>query len=243
MDTTTLKRAFDLSATTYDQSRRQLIPCFDDFYGTVLALLPEDRQAPLRVLDLGAGTGLLSQLVASRLPRARIQLMDISEAMLAKAKERFAGSSAAVEFVVADYTTGVSGEFEVVLSALSIHHLSDRHKAQLFRAVHGVLVRGGLFVNADQTLGATPRIDTLYRQRWLHQVRESGIAATELEAAVARMREDKMAPLAEQLAWLRQAGFTEVNCWYQNHSFAVYSGEKGVTPRCHGLTFADGLLA
>jgi tRNA (cmo5U34)-methyltransferase len=227
MDTTTVKRAFDLSANTYDQSRRQLIPCFDAFYGTVLELIPYTPQDRFRVLDLGAGTGLLGQLVAQRFPRATVALMDISEAMLAKAKERFAQMPGAFEFMLADYTAGVSGEFEVVVSALSIHHLTDLSKAKLFGDILAALTPGGLFVNADQVLGATPGIDRIYRERWLRQVREMGCPLADLEAAMERMQEDKMAPVDHQLSWLRQAGFHEVNCWYQNYSFAVYSGSKG----------------
>ncbi len=226
MDITAIKQAFDLSANTYDQSRRQLIPCFDAFYTTVLEVIPFNLDDRFRVLDLGAGTGLLSQLLAQRFPRARIQLMDISAAMLAKAKERLAKAPAEVQFVTGDYTAGLGGEFEVVVSSLSIHHLADELKARLFYDILAVLTRGGLFINADQVLGATPEIDRRYRETWLHKVRASGIAPTELTAAMERMKEDRMATLANQLAWLRQAGFGEVNCWYQNFSFAVFSGIK-----------------
>lgn len=227
MDTTSLKRVFDLSAPTYDQTRRQLIPCFDDFYGTVLELIPYTPAERFRVLDLGAGTGILSQLLAERFPLARITLMDVAEGMLAKARARFAGEAARFTFVAADYAAELSGEFEVVVSALSIHHLSDELKAGLCRRIHQILPPGGLFINADQVLGATPEIDGRYRETWLRQVREKGVADSELAAARERMKEDKMAPLESQLAWLRQAGFVSVNCWYQNFSFAVYSGRKG----------------
>lgn len=227
MDTTSLRKAFDLSAPTYDQTRRQLIPCFDDFYGTVLELIPYAPADRFRVLDLGAGTGLLSQLVGERFPQARITLMDIAEGMLAKARERFAGAPERVRFVTADYSAGLEGEFEVVVSALSIHHLPDALKAQLFRRIHGVLTPGGLVINADQVLGASAKIDGVYRDTWLRQVRARGVSETELAAARERMKEDQMAPLASQLEWLRQAGFEAVNCWYQNYSFAVYSGRKG----------------
>jgi tRNA (cmo5U34)-methyltransferase len=61
---------------------------------------------------------------------------------------------------------------------------------------------------------------------WLKQVQENGVDKSELAAALERMKEDKMSPLSSQLQWLKEAGFKEVNCWYKNYSFAVYSGSK-----------------
>lgn len=58
-----VKQAFDSSAREYDHLRRQLIPCFDDFYGMVVRQMPFDPSANAAVLDLGAGTGLLSGLL------------------------------------------------------------------------------------------------------------------------------------------------------------------------------------
>ena len=60
----------------------------------------------------------------------------------------------------------------------------------------------------------------------MEQVTANGITAAELRAAQARMAEDRMSTLAWQLAALRDSGFRDVNCWYKNYSFAVYSGRR-----------------
>jgi tRNA (cmo5U34)-methyltransferase len=61
----TVAALFDEAAAEgYDRARRQLVPPFDDFYGTVVESIPYEPEAAIRVLDLGAGTGLLSALVA-----------------------------------------------------------------------------------------------------------------------------------------------------------------------------------
>src|SRR5436190_957122 len=57
------KQVFDHATADYDRTRRLYIPCFDDFYGTALALIPYQSDEPFNILDLGAGTGLLSALV------------------------------------------------------------------------------------------------------------------------------------------------------------------------------------
>ena len=44
---------FSRDASGYDDLRRKLIPCFDDFYGTALKLIAEWRPAgPIDVLDI-----------------------------------------------------------------------------------------------------------------------------------------------------------------------------------------------
>ncbi len=222
-----VKTAFDEGAQTYDRARRQLIPCFDDFYSTALALIPHQPRANFRVLDLGAGTGMLSFLVAKKFPQARITLMDISREMLDKARERFAGMEERVEFVAGDYANGFAGQFDVVISALSIHHLIDADKIKLFKDIYDALPDGGIFINAEQILGPTPHIEQVYHETWLRQIRDLGVSDTDLNAALERMKADRMAPLDFQLIWLQEAGFNSVHCWYQHHRFAVFSGQKG----------------
>ncbi|AFL73139.1 class I SAM-dependent methyltransferase [Thiocystis violascens] len=226
MDTTAIKNGFDRSANTYDQARRQLVPGFDDFYGAAVACLRFQPRDAFRVLDLGAGTGLLSWLISERFTQARFTLLDLSEAMLAQAQARFASAPERFTFVAADYSESLAGQYDVVVSALSIHHLTDACKQTLFQRVYTLLPTGGMFMNADQILGATPDIEKSYRDTWMEQVRRAGISEVDLTAALERMREDQSATLDAQLAWLREAGFGEVKCWYQEGRFAVFSGLK-----------------
>src|SRR5262245_21309989 len=82
-----VKEKFDASAQDYERTRRKLIRCFDEFYRAALDCLPFEKQQEFSVLDLGAGTGILSALIAFSLPRVRIALLDISREMLAQAWE------------------------------------------------------------------------------------------------------------------------------------------------------------
>ena len=224
-----VKASFDRAAETYDRARRQLVPGFDDFYGAVLDLVPHEREAYLRVLDLGAGTGLLSALAGEAFPNARIILVDFSEEMLGGARHRFAhDDEARFEFRTLDYVReSLPGEdYDVVVSALSIHHLEDRDKKELFSKVYEVLSEGGVFANADQVLGATPEIEERYHAWWLREARGAGVGEGDLAASLERIKEDKNATLEAQMAWLGEAGFVEVDCPYKNRRFAVYGGRK-----------------
>jgi tRNA (cmo5U34)-methyltransferase len=220
---------FDGATAGYDRTRRQLVPDFDDFYGTVVDAIPYEEDATIRVLDLGAGTGLLSALIARAFPCARITLADVSPEMLGVARRRFANEPTRFELRVVDYEREtLAGGYDAVVSALSIHHLDASGKRKLFRKVYDVLCDGGVFVNADQVLGPTPEIEARYREAWFRQVRERGVSEEDLAAALMRMREDRMSTLDEQKTWLVEAGFLRVDCLYKNYSFAVYGGRRGV---------------
>jgi tRNA (cmo5U34)-methyltransferase len=223
----TVKTLFDRAAQTYDRARHQLVPGFDDFYGTVLDLVPHERDAAIRILDLGAGTGLLTALLAQAFPRADFTLVDISEAMLEQARQRFAAEPARFHFHALDFTEEpLRGSYEAAVSALSIHHVSGDAKRHLFQKVHQVLCAGGLFINADQVHGPTPEIHKQYCEAWLRQVRARGASEEDIAAAVERMDEDDMSTLAWQLKQLEDLGFEQVHCWYQDYGFVVYSGRK-----------------
>jgi len=227
-----LGRLFSLGAQGYDAVRRNLVPCFDGFYGSALDAIADwagaRASAALDVLDLGAGTGLFSAMVLERLPRARIHLVDVSDAMLAQARQRFlAAGGSSVSFEVSDYTQqSLGGPWDLVVSALSIHHLDDGTKRALFARVLEALRPGGLFVNAEQVLGPTPAAEARYRRLWDDQVLGSGVDRLEYERAVERMRHDRCATLADQLEWMRAAGFVEVDCAFKQWRFAVYFGSR-----------------
>ncbi len=222
-----VKGAFDAAAPGYDALRRQLIPCFDEFYRTTVDVLAFPDGAAPRILDLGAGTGLLAALLLDRWPRARLTLVDLSAAMLERARARFAGTGARVEIRVADYLRDpLGGPYDAVVSALSIHHLPDAEKRVLFRRAFAALRPGGKFVDADNVLAPTPALAARNRARWIARVRESGIGGADLAAALLRTRLDVLAPLDAQLRWLRRAGFADVGCPYQWLHFAVLEGRR-----------------
>lgn len=219
---------FSRDARGYDDLRRRLVPCFDGFYGTALELVRDWQVAPaLEVLDLGAGTGLFSAMVAAHFPVARLCLLDGSAAMLDEARARFPGDTR-VEYRVADMTDAdLGGPWDVVISALAIHHLADADKRRLYARIRRALKPGGLFVNAEQVAGPGPTADERYAQIWLEQIRHLGVPESEIDKALDRMSHDRCAPVEQQLGWLSEAGFTDVDCSFKAWRFAVLSGRAG----------------
>jgi trans-aconitate methyltransferase len=217
--------AFNRDAAGYDTIRRGLIPCFDQFYGTALDLIDDWQPSQtLRVLDLGAGTGLFASMVLARHPTARIHLIDASDKMLDQARQRFA-DNAAVTYGIADMATAdLTGPWDLIISALAIHHLADADKRSLFARIRTALVPGGLFVNAEQVLGPDAATEARYARLWLAQITAAGVPQAEIAKAHERMSHDRCASVEEQLAWMRAAGLAQVDCSFKSWRFAVLSG-------------------
>lgn len=222
-----VQRAFDLAAEDYDRARRRLVPGFDDFYRAAIDLIRFPRQSAVKVLDLGAGTGLMTAFIAYNFPNARITMVDISNEMLERARARFELGGERFRFEVSDYGVDpIQEKYDAIVSALSIHHLSDEQKRALFGRIYGALNDGGVFVNAEQFRCSTPELHRFHHERWITRVRELGADERDLAAALERMKFDRAATLEDQLEWMRQAGFRDIDCAYKNLIFAVYCGVK-----------------
>ncbi len=212
---------FNQTAPTYDPARTRLIPCFDTFYRTTVDLMSETTD---HVLDLGAGTGLLSAFVRERFPDAHLHMIDSSDSMLAQARQRFSRDQETV-FQLADYTTAQWGsQYDAVISALSIHHLEDAAKKQLFEKIHNAVKPGGIFINAEQILAPTPQLEEQAKADWLAEVRALGATDEEVAASLLRQTEDRSATVADQLRWMQHAGLKNVRCSFAQGRFAVLSG-------------------
>jgi SAM-dependent methyltransferase len=125
-----------------------------DAFAEMLDYFPSDTRLPLRVVDLGAGDGMVTSVVLQRFPEAQAILIDFSPPMMEKGAERlapFAGRYAYVtwDMNIGDWPADRSGPFDAVVSSAAIHHLQNDRKQWLFKVVLERLVPGGVFANYD----------------------------------------------------------------------------------------------
>lgn len=164
----------------------------------LLAALPERVD---RVLDLGTGDGRLITLVRSAHPDAEAVGLDSSQAMLNRAAERFAtGPTTELRFHDLREPLPHTETFDAIVSGLAIHHLEDARKRELFDEVRSHLSPNSVFANLDLVSAATPALHERFRRE---------IGRPEDDPA------DRLADLADQLDWLRAAGFNAVDCHFK----------------------------
>jgi len=220
-----LQKQFNEVAQNYDKQRKKLIPCFEDFYKIATALAELENDSP-KVLDLGAGTGLFSSYILKKYPNAHLTLIDLSEGMLEIAKKRF-HHHVDIKYIVSDYSKFEYQErYDLVISSLSIHHLIDSEKMELYHKVYSIMNNNSIFINADQVLGNTKFLDFLYKSDWEKYIEYSGLDQNEITSARERTKLDKMTTLDQQLEWLNDAGFSDVDCMYKYYNFVVMYARK-----------------
>ena len=143
-----------------------------------------------RVLELGTGTGETARLLLDAHPNAFLVGIDSSAEMLAVARDALPADR--VDLRVAAIEEELpEGPFDLVASALCVHHLSGPEKADLFARVHAALRPGGRFVLADVVVPDDPADATVPLTPGF----------------------DRPSPLADQLRWLAEAGFHARVSW------------------------------
>jgi tRNA (cmo5U34)-methyltransferase len=168
--------------------------------GVLLDHVP--RGAP-RILDLGTGDGRLLARLREGRPRMLGVGLDFSALMLDAARERFAGDER-IELVEYDLAQPLPdlGRFDAVVSSMAIHHLEHDRKRALYGEVFAALELGGTFANFEHVASASERLHVAFY------------------AAIGEPMEhedpsDRLLDVETQLAWLREAGFVDVDCYWK----------------------------
>jgi ubiquinone/menaquinone biosynthesis C-methylase UbiE len=140
-------QAFDQRAGTYESG--WLGRLHHEISDRVADLALRQVPAPRRVLDVGAGTGYLLNLLASRLPDAvEFTGVDAAPAMVAAARARTADERVRFAAGTAEQLPVDDGGYDLVVSATSFDHWEDQGAglAECRRALRP----GGHLVLADQ---------------------------------------------------------------------------------------------
>ena len=183
----TLGDQFHFHPDTYLDEIRADVPDYDRLQDRLVAATGDGAR---RILELGTGTGETSGRLLARHRAASLVGVDASEAMLTRAAESLPADR--VELRVGRLEDPLpEGPFDLVASALAIHHLDAAGKSDLFKRVRAVLSPDGRFVLADVVIPADRRD-----------------ARTPLTEGF-----DKPSPVSEQLRWLSDAGLSPSVVW------------------------------
>jgi len=221
MEVKDIQNQFNIVAKKYDENRRKFIPCFDGFYLDTTDFIASNIDNPKSVLDLGAGTGILTSFWYQNFPKSNYTLVDIAEDMLRIARERFCGMTN-IEYLVEDYTKKLPDrDFDLIISALSIHHLEHAEKIELFKRIFEKLPVGGVFVNYDQFCAGSEALNNWYDVYWENGFEKSGLSKEDISLWKERRKLDRECSVEQQSDMLKDCGFEIVKCVYTMQKFSV----------------------
>jgi len=152
------------------------------------------------------------------------------------------GHNVQTTIVTADFSSkswvesiGNLGPIDVVVSGFAIHHQPDQRKKELYAEVFHLLAEGGVFLDMEHVASTTPHVESLFDNYFidhLHQFHQ-GTEATKTRDEIAQdfyNRPDKveniLAAVPDQCEWLRNIGFTDVDCFFKVFELALFGGRK-----------------
>ena len=222
---------------------RYFVPERESQLQIIVDLVPcPDR--PGTIFELCCGEGLLAQALLERFPACTVCGFDGSTTMLRRAQERLARFGERFQPKPFDLASrswrAVDRPVHAVVTSLAVHHLERPQKQVLFRDVHRMLAPGGVFVVADLVEPAHPLGREVAAKAWDEAVRER---ALELDGTTDGFdffqRErwnsyryfdpediDKPSRLLDQLKWLEQAGFVDVDIYWMRAGHVIFGGWK-----------------
>lgn len=232
----------DQLTQTYLNGVRGAIPLAQLQIEVMLRLIDAACAEVTAVLDLGCGDGILGQAVMDQHPEAAGVFVDFSAPMLAAAEQRLEKYDRA-QIVQLDYgddqwtahlPRGIA-PYDVIVSGFSIHHQPDGRKRAVYAEIFDLLAPGGIFLNLEHVASATPWLERRFEDYFIdslfayHQQIASGKSREEVDREF-YSRPDKaaniLAPVEAQCAWLRELGFTHVDCYLKIFELALFGGIK-----------------
>ncbi len=174
----------------------------------LLELVPTD---PRRILDLGTGDGRVLRMVRDRSPTTRGIGLDVSHRMLTAAR-RECDDIDGIEILEHDLADELPdlGRFDAVVSSFAIHHLEHERKRALYEEILGALVPDGVFVNLEHVASPNERLHL----EFLAAIDEPDDPS------------NRLLDVETQLAWLRELGYADVDCFWKWREIAVLSGRR-----------------
>lgn len=187
---------------TYLANMLAEVPAYQELQEQAAAATDGETRA---ILELGVGTGETAQRVIARHPGATLVAVDSSPEMLERAREVLPHADlrrARLEDPLPE------GPFDLVVSALAVHHLDGPGKQDLFKRIAAVLAPGGRFVLADVVVPKHEQ-DVVTPIDWEYDLPDR---------------------VDDQLDWLREAGLEAETVWGEK-DLAVLRATRPKPPR------------
>lgn len=225
----------------YDADMDIMHPNRGKMIQVVLDVLPFARSDSLVAVDLGVGTGILTQRFLDRFSSARVIAIDGAASMIELARARLGHRAADVEFVEGDFRrlsrlVPKAGAVDVVVSAYALHHLDRADKSEVYRSAVALLRAGGWFLNADLVVSRHGELEERIQHLRVQGIVERAGGQDDRFADAGKTRRfldeleaaegDQPITLDDDLAAVKTAGLARVEVFWKEHREVVFGGPK-----------------
>ncbi len=238
----------EASSAVFIDRGRVYTPRREEIAGVFCDLIPAGEEDAFCGAELGTGTGWLSEAILSRYPRARMIGLDGSEAMraeTAKTLARFGDRAEVRPFRLEEraWLETLPDGLRCVVSSLVIHHLDGDGKRRLFAEIAAKLEPGGALLVCDVVLPANDWGRRQMARGWDAETERQSLEMTGNAAAFERFTAeqwnfyrfpdpddevDKPSTTLDQLRWLAEAGFVDIDVFWARAGHVLFGGYRPV---------------
>ena len=228
-------------AKKFLKETRPAIPGADLQFTVIAKIVQLWCKTPHRILDLGCGDGILGCFLSQIFPSADGTFVDFSDEMLHAAQKKTENNSHA-RVVKADFSTPQWLEvvtsfqpFDIIVSGFAIHHLTHVRKKTLYSEIYDLLLPDGIFLNLEHVASSTQAGEQLFDEffidhlHYFHSKTDHDSNRNEVSKTYYNRpdkKENILASAEEQCCWLREIGFTDVDCFFKVFELALFGGKK-----------------
>lgn len=218
---------------------RKAIPLADEQIYIMLKIISYSNLNIDKILDLGCGDGILTASILEYYPKASAILVDISEPMINIATKKLSNYQKNLEFMIADCgditwieNIRPKAPFDLVVSGFMIHHLSHQRKKELYREIFSILKPGGLFLNLEHVASSSEWVSSIFGEIFIDSLYNMHASKKTRQEVADEFynRDDKesniLAPVEIQCEWLKEIGFSDVDCYFKIFEIALFGGRK-----------------
>jgi len=222
-----VQKFYNKISEDYPELLRKAVPGYDDMLNTILEYIPPNFK-PERILELGCGSGNLTDKVINRFPGSIMDVVDISGDFINFCKVRFKDRTKIIyhqmDFKKLNFK---ANSFDLVVSSISIHHIKDLEKLKLFEIIYNILKPQGKLIFADQTKGSNEYIYKKHIEIWYKEAIKLGSSEEDWKMWMDHQnKHDFHSTVIEHIDWLKAANFKNIDILWKNLLWTVFYGEK-----------------
>jgi len=229
------RHLYEKAAACYDTFIRSLVPVFDTMQEHVVETVREvlRPRAPLRAVELGVGTGILAFRLLSALPIKSYTGYETSDRLALLAQSRLSVFRGKVTISTEDFRyVRWPARTDAVLSTLTLHYLSNKDKRTVFINCFQALKPGGLVVIGDRIISRNTVMAKVYgtrMARFWDTTTKNWLPERRKEHKTQDNPAEEPWYLEDQMRWLGEVGFSEVECVWKDFNYCVFCAVKPKT--------------
>jgi tRNA (cmo5U34)-methyltransferase len=216
------------SEEKYDKDIINSIPGHEELHRKIDEIIDKYfKNKEIQVLELGVGTGLSALRILNKIGCKKYFAIDFSEKMINHARNKL--SKFDVEFIKGDFSKiKLPNNNDIVVSVIAIHHQkTNNDKKELFKRIFDSLSNKGAFIFGDLVTYRDKNLAAINNTKHFHYLVEKSTDKNTLQEWEYHQKyQNNLAPLEDQVEWLKEIGFKDVNVIFQKFNTVLIYARK-----------------